>query len=69
MRSSREALSSRTQLIGQSATQAVTPARGSLRAIHTPASSMGKRWLPPWKWSWERMEPPTMGRSALEPMK
>ena len=31
--------------------------------------SMGKRWLPPWKWSWERMEPPTMGKSALEPMK
>ena len=44
----------------------LTPARGSLRAIHTPASSMGKRWLPPWKWSWERMEPPTMGKSALE---
>ena len=26
---------------------------------------MAKVYRPPWKWSWLRMEPPTMGRSAL----
>ena len=33
------------------------------------ALAMGNSYRPPWKWSWVRMEPPTMGRSALEPTK
>ena len=42
---------------------------GKEMGVSTGAFSMAKVYRPPWKWSWARMEPPTMGRSALEPTK
>ncbi len=42
---------------------------GKAKGVSTGAFSMAKVYRPPWKWSWARMEPPTMGRSALEPTK
>ena len=42
---------------------------GKEMVVSTGAFSMAKVYRPPWKWSWARMEPPTMGRSALEPTK
>ena len=40
-----------------------------VKGVSTGAFPMAKVYRPPWKWSWARMDPPTMGRSALEPTK
>ena len=42
---------------------------GNTHARSMGAFFMAKVYLPPWKWSWLRILPPTMGRSALEPTK
>ena len=68
-RAERSRLRRRTTDAGQRTIPAFTPSKPSMenaRAIG--ASISGKRWLPPWKWSWPRREPPTMGKSALDPM-
>ena len=69
LRASLSGLRSLRQVMGQRSASPVTRRSSSERGNQVPAFSMGKTCLPPWKWSWVRMEPPTMGRSALEPMK